>query len=434
MRAEELTLRGIFEILKRRWKAIFGFTVMITGIVAVLNFYVLVPVYESSMSVIIGQSINGQDGEYDIEDVTMYLKAMETYVVIAESKDVAIGAGELLYGEYSPEELMDMIMVIPQSNTQIMEIKIRTENKKEAKKIVEAVTQSFKENAETLIPKGSVSIFENPVVPEKPVKPNKLLNILLAFIISFVGISGLIYSMYLLNTTIKNRDEGERATKLPVIGTIPKDNNYNRNKHTLIVRDQPESSSSEAFRILRTNIQYSFMNEDIKTIVVTSSIDSEGKSSIICNLALTISHCGKKVLIVDSDMRNPSIHKKFRLTNNVGLAQVLQGEVDKKEAIRKSGDYLHILTSGELPTNPSEILDSIEMKEFIDNVKLDYDFVFMDTPSLNNITDAQIISNRVDGALIVVGINEVDRDSLIRTKELLMKARANILGLVVNKN
>lgn len=203
----------------------------------------------------------------------------------------------------------------------------------------------------------------------------------------------------------------------------------------LITHLNPKSPISEAYRTLRTNIQFSNIDNEIKTIAVTSSDCSEGKSTIISNLAVTMAQSGKKVLLIDCDLRRPDIHKIFRMSNYVGFINILVEDLEMDKVIRDVQDVegLKILTSGPIPPNPSEILNSTKAKVFIQKLKENFDVILIDSPPVGVVTDAAILSTYVDGIILVAGYGQVGVESIKEAKELLVKVNANIIGTVLNK-
>lgn len=199
-----------------------------------------------------------------------------------------------------------------------------------------------------------------------------------------------------------------------------------------IVDKKPKSITAEAYRTLRTNIQYSSFDKEVRVIVVTSSEAGEGKSTTAGNLAISFSQAQKKTIMIDCDLRKPSLHKKFRISNMVGLSDLLKGKESLKEAVHKYNDYLDILTSGKVPPNPSEMLGSHSMENLIERLKDEYDMIIIDSAPLQAVTDAQILSRKADGTILVVRAEKTKRDSVIQAKELLQKVDANILGVVLN--
>lgn len=199
-----------------------------------------------------------------------------------------------------------------------------------------------------------------------------------------------------------------------------------------IVEKKPKSITAEAYRTLRTNIQYSSFDKEIRVIVVTSSEAGEGKSTTAGNLAISFSQAQKKTIMIDCDLRKPSLHKKFRISNMTGLSDLIKGKETLKDAVHEYNEYLDILTSGKLPPNPSEMLGSKAMENLLEKLKEQYDIIVLDSAPLQAVTDAQILSTKADGTIIVVRAEKTKRDSVKQAKELLEKVDANILGIVLN--
>ncbi|MGL5479575.1 MAG: CpsD/CapB family tyrosine-protein kinase [Clostridium sp.] len=200
----------------------------------------------------------------------------------------------------------------------------------------------------------------------------------------------------------------------------------------LIVESQPKSISAEKYRMLRTNIQYSSVDKEIKRLVITSAEPGEGKSTTASNLALAFSQDNKSVILIDCDLRKASIHKKFKISNAVGLSDVILDREKFEEAINSRNDNLDILTAGKLPPNPSELLGSKKMVKLLDYLEEIYDMVIIDSPPIHAVTDAQILSKNSDGVLLVVRAEKTKKDSVMAAKSLLEKVNAPILGLVLN--
>lgn len=201
----------------------------------------------------------------------------------------------------------------------------------------------------------------------------------------------------------------------------------------LIVQDNPKSPVSEAYRTLRTNIQFSNFDDKLSTILITSSGPAEGKSTTSSNLALTLAETGSKVLLIDCDLRKPSIHKKFNISNNRGLSNLLIGQYKFADVAQKYSDNLCILTSGTIPPNPSEMLSSKKMKLFLEEAKAKFNYIILDTPPVIAVTDAQILSTMADGVLLVIASGQAEIAAAQKSKELLERVNANILGVVLNK-
>lgn len=200
----------------------------------------------------------------------------------------------------------------------------------------------------------------------------------------------------------------------------------------LIVEAQPKSISAEKYRVLRTNIQYSSIDKEIRRIVVTSAEPGEGKSTTAGNLALAFSQDNKKVLLIDCDLRKPSVHKKFKISNTLGLSDVIINKEKIQEAIQERNENLDVLSAGKLPPNPSELLGSVTMDKLLEYFETIYDVIILDSPPLHAVTDAQILSKKSDGLVLVVRAEKTKKDSVLAAKALLEKVNAPILGVVLN--
>lgn len=202
----------------------------------------------------------------------------------------------------------------------------------------------------------------------------------------------------------------------------------------LIAFNNPKSSAAEAFRTLRTNIQYSSLDNKIKSMVVTSSGPSEGKSTVMANLAITIAQSGKRVLIVDCDLRKPTVHKKLGIPNSEGLTNILVQDKKIEECIITTKvNNLYAITSGPTPPNPAELLGSKKMKHVLNELSKVFDMVLLDAPPVIAVTDAQILSTVVEGVLLVASYAQTEKFGLLKSKELLDKVGAKILGVIMNK-
>jgi capsular exopolysaccharide synthesis family protein len=205
------------------------------------------------------------------------------------------------------------------------------------------------------------------------------------------------------------------------------------NKRKLIAKNDPKSPISEQYRTIRTNIQFSSIDKEVNTIMVTSSGPGEGKSTTVANLAVVFAQQGKSVLLVDADMRKPTVHYTFNLTNTTGLTNVLTNQLPLAEAVKLTDvANLAVLPSGPIPPNPSELLGSRAMKAFLENALQDFNLVMFDTPPVLAVTDAQILANQCDGTILVVSSETTEIEAATKSKELLASANAKMLGVVLN--
>ena len=202
----------------------------------------------------------------------------------------------------------------------------------------------------------------------------------------------------------------------------------------LVTKKIPRSLSAEAYRSLRTSIKFSLIDKPIKTIVVTSSLAGEGKSTVVVNLAYSLSQDGARVLVIDCDLRKPSIHENFLLSNEKGLTDVLFGKSDLKGVTKKIEDSLFLITAGTILPNPPEILGSKEMENLIKELKINFDYIIIDTPPILPVSDILLLASKADATLIVVKARKTKEKIVKESYERLIEAKANVIGTVLNES
>ncbi|MEH7378282.1 CpsD/CapB family tyrosine-protein kinase [Neobacillus drentensis] len=201
----------------------------------------------------------------------------------------------------------------------------------------------------------------------------------------------------------------------------------------LVTAIDPKSPISEQYRTIRTNIQYSSIDQEIRAIMVTSSGPAEGKSTTAANLAVTFAQLGKKVLLVDADLRKPTVHHTFGVNNLFGFTTVLTKQRALEKTVLETGEQdLYILTSGPIPPNPAELLSSKSMEQFIEDAKAEFEYIIFDTPPLLAVADPQILANQCDGSILVVYSEKTEIEPAKKAKELLANAQSKLLGVVLN--
>jgi len=201
----------------------------------------------------------------------------------------------------------------------------------------------------------------------------------------------------------------------------------------LVTNANPSSVISEQFRTLRTNISFSSSDNEIRSLVFTSGSPGEGKSTVAANTAVVFAQEGKRVLLIDADMRKPTVHYTFHMTNTTGLSNLLTRKAALHEVVKVSDqENLNIITCGPIPPNPSELLGSRTMDSLLIEMLRDFDVVIFDAPPVLAVTDAQIMANKADGTVLVLNTRKTEKDSLEKSKELLTKSNANVIGVVMN--
>ena len=271
-----------------------------------------------------------------------------------------------------------------------------------------------------------VEILDKAVPGARPVRPNKPLNIALGIIIGLVVGVGLAFFIEYLDTSVKTIDDVERALQSPVLGVIPQNVG-------LMLEEGAESPHAEAYRVLRTNLLFSRKDDKLNSLAVVSAGAGEGKSTTVFNLASVFAQSGQRVVVVDSDLRRPTLHKMLRVTNSIGLTNYLLKQNTIEEVIQTTNvPALDFMASGKLPSSSLGILSSAQMKDLINELKQRYDFVFFDSPPIMGVSDASILASEVDMTLQVIQYRRYPQPMNIRAKQLIEKVGGNLVGIVLN--
>lgn len=281
-----------------------------------------------------------------------------------------------------------------------------------------------------------LSVVEPAVAPITPVSPRPLLDALLGGILGLLIAAGFVYVVETLNDTVRDPDAVQDVVSLSTLGMISRIKGDQGDEiHRLVALLHPHSEAAEAYRTLRTNIEFASVDAPIRTLLVTSSIPSEGKTVTAANLALVFAQSGRRVLLVDADLRKPGVHTIFDLPNTLGLTTLLRSDEVSLDAIahQTEQDNLRVLTTGPLPPNPAELLGSQRMRGAIERLQADTDLLVMDSPPIRSVADSAILSSFVDGTLFVIDAERSHRPIVREGRDSLSKAGANVLGAVLNR-
>jgi len=305
------------------------------------------------------------------------------------------------------------------------ELKLKLENAREFHKLLH--TKIATEELDLKTPTSSMVTIVDQAKPGKsPVKPNKTLNIILGIVIGLMVGVGLAFFIEYLDTSVKTIDDVERALQSPVLGVIPQNVGH-------LIDEGAESQHAEAYRVLRTNLLFSRKDERLNSIVVVSAGAGEGKSTTCVNLATVFAQSGQRVLLVDSDLRRPTLHKVLKVSNSLGLTNYLLKQNSLEEVIQRTSiPTLDLLASGKLPSSSMNILGSASMKDLVAELKQRYDFVFFDSPPIMGVSDAAILASEIDMVVQVIQYRRYPQPMNIRAKQMIEKVGGTLVGIVLN--
>ena len=296
-------------------------------------------------------------------------------------------------------------------------------------------TQLQRLKAASEVASGGVQTLERASVPHFPFEPRPKRSLALGVSVGLLLGLSFAFLIDYLDDTVKDKEDLARVSPdLPVLALIPRVQGWRNRREPMIVSlERPNDPVAEAYRTLRTSIQFLGLDRQIKTIQVTSSVAGEGKSTTIANLAITLSRTGRRVVVVCNDLRHPRIHEFFGVSNTVGFTSVLLGDVPLADALQRAGDsQIRLLASGPPPPNPSEVLGSGRTSDIFEALKSQSDIVLIDCPPLLPVTDAAVLSHKVDATLLVATAGSTTRGELARSVEMLRQVDAPLIGCVLN--
>ena len=432
---EELDLKSFFKYIISKQILVFLITIIIVIIGCTYTFNLKVPMYKSTTTVVLTTEKNNLNTitQYD---VTLNENLVTTYSEIIKSKRVLKQVIKKLKLNYSTGQLSGMISVNSVSDTEIISITVSNEDNKIACDIANEIANVFTKEIVDLYNIENIHVIDKAEIAKMPFNMNYKKDIII-YIITGLAFGYLIIILaFYFDTTLKSTEEVEEKLRLPLIGTIPLLNKKNKVNSELIVHEKSKSIISEGIKTLRTNLQFSSIDKKLKSVLVVSSIPGEGKSFISANLAIAFAQTGKKVLIVDCDMRKGRQHLIFNTKNELGLSDLLISDniEDYKDFFHKTKvDNLFLLTSGTIPPNPSELLGSEKNKKIVDLFNKYFDIVIYDGVPINGLSDSLIMSKIVDKVLLVTELKRTPYEIINSTKKSLEKVDADVAGIIVNK-
>ncbi|VXC55310.1 polysaccharide biosynthesis tyrosine autokinase [Arthrobacter sp. 8AJ] len=431
-----LNLQDYGHIVRRGWIVIVASTMaglLLAGAASIISR----PTYTSETQLFVAIQNSGsvqemqQGNTFSQARVQSYVKTVTTPVVlepVVESLGLDTTAGALASKVRASTDL----------NTVLINISVSDSSPVQAAAIAQAVANSMIKAVDQLErPKSggdspvSLSIITPATVPSAPSAPNTQINLLLG---SLFGL-GIGLAIAVLRSTLDSRVRGEldvrSVTGAPILGGISFDQTATRKP--LLTQVPSQSPRAESFRQLRTNLQFANVTRQARTVLITSSLPGEGKSTTATNLAIALAQAGQTVCLIDADLRRPMVNEYLGLDRSVGLTTALVGSSDINDLLQPWGEEnLYVLTSGQIPPNPSELLGSEEMKQLILRLESVFDTVVVDAPPLLPVTDAAVLSQHVGGVILVIGAQKLKRQDLNKSIDALNLVGSNLLGLVLN--
>ncbi|MFF4724679.1 polysaccharide biosynthesis tyrosine autokinase [Streptomyces mirabilis] len=442
-----MDLHGFLKALARRWPTVVVCLVLAIG-AALAATSLSTPVYEARTQLFVATRTSEDTAQLN-QGQSFSEARVQSYASIVTTRQVTRPVVKELRLRTTPEELASRITAVAPLNTVLIDITVRDTEPKRAARIANAVAQRFSAVVERLeAPKRapgsersrssrtgdgtspvSLGVTQEAVAPVGPVSPRPLLNLAAGVLGGLLLGAGLVALRENLDTTLKTSESLGEFTALPGLGTIPYDRNAARQP---LVSADGHSHRAEAFRKLRTNLQFSQVDDPPRIIVVTSSVPGEGKTNTAVNLALSLAETGLSTCLVDGDLRRPCVASTFGLVQDAGLTTVLIGQARIEDVMQQAGGRLSVLASGAVPPNPTELLASARMEEVLRELADTYEVVIVDTAPLLPVADTVGLASLAQGALLVVRAAKTSREQVRTAAESLDRVGVRVLGTVFN--
>lgn len=431
-----MDLREYLSVMRRYWSIILT-TVLLGLLVGGLASVLTRPTYSADTQLFV--AIQSSGSVQDLQQGNTFTQArVQSYVKTIDSPVVLDPVIDTLGLETSADELATQVTATTDANTVLINISVTDSSAVQAAAIARAVATSLVDAVDALEKPqtgGSspvkLSIIKPALAPQNPSSPNTRLNLLLGLVAGLAAGCGLAVMRGALDNRIRGEADLRQITDAPLLGGIAYD--PGATKSPLLTQLSGRSQRAESYRQLRTNLRFANVTGHAKTLLITSSLPGEGKSTTASNLAISIAEAGNSVCLIDADLRRPMVGEYLGLERDAGLTTALVGLAPVDDLLQQWGDHqLFVLTSGQIPPNPSELLGSAEMKNLILHLEEVFDYVLIDAPPLLPVTDAAVLSQHVGGIVLVVGAQKIKTNDLQRSIAALEMVEANLLGLVMN--
>lgn len=453
--------RLIGVLLSKAW--LIGLVAVVCAVVTFLGtFFFITPEYQSAaMFYVNNSSVSLGDASLSISsaDISASKSLVNSYIVILNTRESLNDVIDYAGVDRTYSQVKSMISAAAVNSTEIFQVVVTSTDPQEAEQIADAIAYILPKRISSIIEGTSAKVVDSAVLPSRPSSPSYTKNTMMGFLVGLVLMAAVIVIRELLDITIRTEEDIAQSCKYPVLAAVPDMEvsskggyyygygNQKKTKQKTGSRDnkQPELvggnisfAAAEAYKLLRTKLQFSFADGQSSHIVgVSSALTGEGKSLSAVNLAYSASQLGKQVLLIDCDMRRPSLSERLQIKKSPGLSDFLTGQISAAELIQMCGiknnaQAFHVIAAGRIPPNPMELLSSARMEKMLALLRSKYDYIILDLPPVGEVSDALVAAKLTDGMLIVVRQNFCDRVALNAAVRQFEFVDAKILGTVFN--
>lgn len=420
--------------------------------------FLITPKYQSSaMFYVNNNSFSVSDAAFSITsgDISVAKDLVDSYIVILQTRTSLNDVIDYAGVDRTYLELKDMISAAAVNSTEIFEVVVTSPDPEEAEKIASAIAYILPKRISSIIDGTSAKIVDTAIVASTPSSPSYATNTLIGLVLGFIIITAAVILNEVFDITVRSEEDVAQSCKHPILALVPdmaapskggyyyrdgekKTSSGGQNKQPALIGKDISFAASEAYKLLRTKLQFSFADDnDCHVIGLSSALSGEGKSLSAVNLAYTLSQLGKKVVLIDCDMRRPTLAEKLGIQKAPGLSNYLSGQskgelVCQKCGIKNDEDAFDVIAAGHNPPNPIELLSSARMTKVLNRLRDIYDYVILDLPPVGEVSDAMAVAKETDGILLVVRQNYCNRPALSDAARQFEFINARILGVVYN--
>jgi capsular exopolysaccharide synthesis family protein len=428
-------LRDVLAALRAAWWLSVAGLIVGAGSALLLSL-LQTPLYTSTTQLFVSTRDSASTSEV-FQGSQFSQQRVASYARLLMGEELASRVVQRLDLETSPRELRSTISATAVTDTVLIDVAVTHASPEQAQRIAEAVGEEFIDFVSDLEDTAAggpslvrVTVTNTPEVAAEPSSPMTVRNVALGAVVGLLGGAGLAVLRARLDRTVKDQEETAAVAGAPVIGTVLRDPSLDK-QHT--IDRVGNSRTAEDYRQLRNNLQFLSVDEPPKVIMVSSALPSEGKTTVVINLALALTDANRKVVVVEADLRRPKVTRYLGLVGGVGLTNVLTGSAQLEEVVQRYGNGdMSVIAAGPIPPNPGELLASSHMAALIDKLRGEHDYVIVDAPPLLPVADSSGLAVHMDGVLLSVRYGTTRKDQLQQAAATLERVGAKLLGVILN--
>ncbi len=445
----QLSISELLQLIYKRLYLILSLTVLGGSILYMYNQYILKPVYTASVKLYVNS--NNATTNESLNDLNYAQKIVNTYISFLQTQEFYKEVLEQTGLQYTTKQLAQMTSIATVNSTEIFEVSVASTSASDSFTLVSAMQKIAPKLISSIKENTKISVVDPVVYPQSASGPKVFVNTMIGSVFGFLLAIFLCLLKKMFDVKIKGEEELTVRYAYPILGTVPSFDKLILDKKRIFrkiawkkrrnasfsniqtINTETDFLIVEAYKALRTNLRYTLRNEGCKTILVNSPMPGDGKSTTCTNTAITIAQTGARVLIIDCDLRKGRQHKVLGLQNENGISDLISGIKTETDVIKETKyEGLHVITIGRIPPNPTELLSSSQMEEVIKSLERYYDYILIDTPPVNIVSDALSLSKLVDGVLFVVMENSTTHPNIEAALNKYKLVDGKILGFLIN--